>query len=114
MSQKIKQRKKAQLKAWPCSNSENKTSKQEERKIANIPFAHHLSCNVLSSAERKKSGLNKVKIYTQLVMVNIFQNKKLFIIEQAPPLEFVLYRWTLFCIPLVRAHQNKPSTTDTK
>jgi len=52
-----------------------KHADKNKEKIANISSAHHLSRYVFSSAERGKNGLNKVKIYTQLVMLNIFQNQ---------------------------------------
>ena len=55
--------------------NKSKHADKNKEKIANIPSAHHLSYNVYPPLKGKKSGLNKVKIHKQLIMLNIIQNQ---------------------------------------
>jgi len=44
--------------------NKTKYANKNKEKNANIPSVHHLSWNVPSSARRKRSALNKVKIHS--------------------------------------------------
>jgi len=58
-------RKQVQHKAWSLSNStKTKYVDNNKQKLGNSLLAHYFYCIVLSSAEKKKCGVNKVKIQT--------------------------------------------------
>jgi len=88
------------LKAWtPKRNVAN-----NKQKIANFPFSHYLYCPLLSSTERKRGWVNKIKIKTDC---NGKHNSKRIIIHYTKHTSSRVCYVKIdipFCIPLTRAH----------
>ena len=62
--------------AWPCSNSTKQNMQKTKKKKLQTSPLHIISPAICCpSPKGKKSGLNKVKIHKQLLMLNIFQNQ---------------------------------------